>query len=106
MNSQKKKACNFAGRGFGLPPQQHLLGSSIVFLVPANTNDLFVDVEYLQKYRKLSPLHEHFYGGLVFGFGKNVFVFDVKACDFHKEVKHEITKKEPSFRKNWAQERR
>ena len=51
-------------------------------LIPENTNDMFIDVGFLQKYRGMSSMHEYFYSGLVLGFGKNVFVFDVKSCDF------------------------
>ena len=54
----------------------------VTMIIPADTDDLFVDVEMLQGYRKISPICEHLYGGLVLGFGKNVFVFDVGSCDF------------------------
>lgn len=59
--------------------------NQIIFLIPENTDDIFVDVEHLEAYREICPLHEHLYGGLVLGFGKNVFVFDVKACEFFKK---------------------
>jgi len=68
----------------------------IVFLMPKNTNDMFVDVEHLQEYLKARSLNkplkrkssdEYIWGGLALGcglaedLGKNVFVFDVESCD-------------------------
>lgn len=58
----------------------------VVMLISENTNDLFVDVEHLQEWRKERPLNEYYYGGLVLGFGKNVFVFDLKSCEFFMYV--------------------
>jgi len=54
-------------------------------LIPKNTNDMFIDAGILQKYRKTEFLGEYFYGGIALGFGKNIFVFDVKSCDFYKK---------------------
>ena len=54
----------------------------VLFLIPKNTNDMFVDVGYLNEWRKDAPFNEHYYGGLILEFGKSVFVFDVNACDF------------------------
>ena len=54
----------------------------IIAVIPEDTDDLFIDLEYCQKYRKMSTLSEYFYRGLTLGFGKNVFIFDIEACDF------------------------
>jgi len=59
----------------------------VIMIIPENTNDMFVDAEALQEYRKMEPIHEYFYGGIVLGFGKNIFVFDVNSCEFLKEGK-------------------
>lgn len=54
----------------------------VVFLIPENTDDLFINVEHLQLYKESSPMCRYFYEGLVLGFGKNIFVFDAESCDF------------------------
>jgi len=63
----------------------------VIMIIPENTDDMFIDAEALQEYRKMRPIHEYFYGGLVLGFGINVFVFDLMSCEFmkkNKSVKH------------------
>lgn len=54
----------------------------IVFYLPENVREMFVDVEFLDEYRKSGLLHEHWYQGLKLIFGIDIFVFDVKACEF------------------------
>lgn len=54
----------------------------IIAIIPEDTDDLFIDMEYCQRYRKMGILNEYFYRGLILGFGKNVFIFDIEACDF------------------------
>ena len=44
--------------------------------------EMFVDVEFLQKYRDSSPIHEYYYQGLKLTFVIDIFVFDVKSCEF------------------------
>lgn len=44
-------------------------------------DDMFIDVDEMQKWRKKRPLNEYFYGGLVLGFGKNVFVFSKDSIE-------------------------
>lgn len=51
-------------------------------------DDLFVDVDYLESQKeelmKWGPWGRP-YDGLVLGFGKNVFVFSVRACPIIKQ---------------------
>lgn len=52
-------------------------------IIPENTDDIFIDVKSLEHYRTSKKYWDrHCYNGLVLGFGKNVFVFDVESCDF------------------------
>jgi len=50
-------------------------------------DDLFINVEYLEYYRKNPRTYWDVtgYDGLVLGFGKNVFVFDIDSCDFKEK---------------------
>ena len=52
-------------------------------------DNMFIDIEYLEYYKKNPRSYWDVtgYAGLVLGFGKNVFVFDVKACDFFEGKK-------------------
>lgn len=61
---------------------------SIRMLIPENSDDLFVDEGLLEEYRKKEGMKwgpwGRPYDGLVLGFGKNVFVFDVDSCEFRE----------------------
>lgn len=57
----------------------------IVFYMPENSDDMFVDVEFLNDYKKARPMNEYYYQGIVLGFGKNVFVFDRNSCEFFEK---------------------
>ena len=48
---------------------------------------MFIDVESLQRCKKDKLVPKRFYNNLVLSFGKNVFVFDVNACEFLKKNK-------------------
>lgn len=50
-----------------------------------NTFDVFVDVGHLSRYRKTSPLREFYYQAIKPRFGINIFIFDIKACEFFKK---------------------
>ena len=52
-----------------------------------NSFDIFVDVGHLNKYRKTSPQREFYYQAIKPRFGINVFIFDIKACEFFKKEK-------------------
>jgi len=69
----------------------------IVFLIPEDSNDMFVDAVFLQRWRDSDPFNEHFYQGLMLGFGENVFVFDKDSVEFidNKEVDVCMFWKEP-----------
>ncbi|MHA1225211.1 MAG: hypothetical protein ACTSPV_00545 [Candidatus Hodarchaeales archaeon] len=55
----------------------------IIMLIPENSDDLFIDVSFMNNWRKEHPFNEMWlYTGLVLGFGKNVFVFDKHSCEF------------------------
>lgn len=75
------------------------MNKPIVFYLEGN--DMFVDIEYLEKWRKSNPLNEIPYCGLIesFGGGKkyrshpewkpnNVFLFDVNSCPILKVGKN------------------
>jgi len=44
-------------------------------------DNLFIDVEFLEKYRKSDSLGQG-YSGLILGLGENVFLFDVSSCEY------------------------
>lgn len=50
-------------------------------------DNLYVDMEYLEQYRKNPRSYWDVtgYEGIVLGFGINVFVFDVESCEFFEE---------------------
>lgn len=54
----------------------------VIFLIPEGTNEVFIDIEQFIAWKKESPVNEAYCkdGSLVLG--RQVFVFDVKACDF------------------------
>ena len=52
-------------------------------IIPENTDDIFIDMKSLEYYRTSKNFWDKdCYNKLVLGLGKNVFVFDVKSCDF------------------------
>ena len=50
-------------------------------------DEMFIDVESLQSCKKDKLVPKRFYKSLVSSFGKDVFVFDINACEFLKEDK-------------------
>ena len=54
----------------------------VIFLIPENTNEVFIDVEKFVAWKNESPVNESYcrYGALVLG--RQIFVFDVNSCDF------------------------
>ena len=56
----------------------------IRMIIPENTDDLFIDIEMLEDYRKNPRTYWDIsgYSGIVLGLGKNVFIFDVNSCKF------------------------
>jgi len=58
----------------------------IVMLIPENTDDIYIDVKALQRFRKEHISGEAIFGGWILDevFGKNIFVFDVSSCEFIK----------------------
>lgn len=58
----------------------------IYWFIPENTDDLFIDIKCLEDYRTSESCdNRHFYEEAVSGisrFSKNVFLFDVNACEF------------------------
>lgn len=53
-------------------------------------NDLFIDIKFLEHYRKAAKSIElwHIQGheGLISRLGINVFVFDIDLCEFFEEI--------------------
>ncbi len=47
---------------------------------PKNSDDLFIDVEHLEVFKTPEGcFHKHFDASR---FGKDIFVFDIKSCEF------------------------
>lgn len=63
----------------------------LVFLIPEDSDDLFVDVDFMQAWRKSTPFNENYYQGLVLGFGKNIFVFAKDSVEFLNKEKECIS---------------
>jgi len=53
-----------------------------ILFIPENSDDLFIDVFLMNSWRKEHPFDEMFLYRLALGFGKNVFVFDRRSCEF------------------------
>ena len=59
----------------------------VIFLIPENTNEVFIDVEQFVAWKKESPVNEAYCRDGALVLGRQVFVFDVNSCDFLKEDK-------------------
>ena len=61
----------------------------VYWFIPENSDDLFIDVKCLDDYRTSEHCdNRHCYEEIIAGisrFEKNVFLFDVKACEFLQE---------------------
>ena len=53
-------------------------------IIPENSNDIFIDAQMLEDYRKNPKTHWDVsgYEGIVLGLGINAFIFDVNSCKF------------------------
>ena len=48
---------------------------------------MFIDMKTLQCCKRDKLVPKRFYKNLVLGFGKDIFVFDINACEFLEENK-------------------
>ena len=57
----------------------------ITFLIPKDTNDVFIDAEQFMAWKKESPVNEAYCSDGSLVLDMQVFVFDVNSCDFFKK---------------------